>query len=420
MRRATRTISKPERVRHDPRTSDTVVHNRPLIHRSKPRSPRLGRFRHGRHMRHDKRQETRRNPGAIGEVGDGSVAGATGRRRCGIRSRLRRRPIPRPPRPPRPGLLPPAPSPSPPTPPDKRYGYGPSCFFPTHALAVLLAPATAALLAVPSLILGVPLTRTAVPAMAEVAKHGADLVGMGRRTVQDEAGRRDEAGGPAEQPGLERAWPVEGPAGIRPTVLHGWEPPPSPWAAGHRGVDLASPTGATVRSAAPGRVAYAGTVAGRGVLSIEVSRSGRPPLRTTYEPVRPTVRKGQRVTAGQPVAVLQRGPFHCRAPCLHWGLRRGRTYQDPLSLLPAGMRSGGPSRLLPVFGVPLPSGGRTVPRGPETPEPTAQEGTQNQPVAGLMGAVVLAVAALWALGRLTPRRSTRREEGTGERSREPG
>ncbi|MFG2288770.1 murein hydrolase activator EnvC family protein [Streptomyces sp. NPDC048595] len=236
---------------------------------------------------------------------------------------------------------------------------------------------------------------------------------MGQRTVPDEADRRDEAVGPAERPGLERAWPVEGPAGIRPTVLHGWEPPPSPWAAGHRGVDLASPAGATVRSAAPGRVAYAGTVAGRGVLSIEVSRSGRPPLRTTYEPVRPTVRKGQRVTAGQPVAVLQRGPFHCRAPCLHWGLRRGKTYQDPLSLLPASMRSGGPSRLLPVFGVPLPSGGRTVPHGPATPEPTAQEGTQNQPVAGLMGTVVLAVAALWALGRLTPRRSTRREGRTG-------
>ncbi|WP_407288051.1 murein hydrolase activator EnvC family protein [Streptomyces sp. BP-8] len=242
--------------------------------------------------------------------------------------------------------------------------------------------------------------------MAAVAARGAELVGMAQGTEQGGPSERDDAGNPADRRGVERAWPVEGPAGIRPTVLRGWEPPPSPWAAGHRGVDLASPAGATVRSAAPGRVAYAGTVAGRGVLTIEVSRSGRPPFRTTYEPVRPTVRKGQRVTAGQQVAVLQRGPFHCRAPCLHWGLRRGKTYQDPLSLLPRSMRSGGPSRLLPVFGVPLPPGGRTVPRGPESPEPTAQEGRQGPPVAGLMGAVALAAAALWALGRLTPRRST--------------
>ncbi|MFE1773845.1 murein hydrolase activator EnvC family protein [Streptomyces sp. NPDC059008] len=256
-----------------------------------------------------------------------------------------------------------------------------------------------------------PSARTAEPAAGPGDTGHAKETGGAQRAertkapAHGKASKRDEAGGAAEQPGAERAWPVEGPAGIRPTVVRGWEPPPSPWAAGHRGVDLASRAGATVRSAAPGKVAYAGAVAGRGVLTIEVSRSGRPPLRTTYEPVRPTVRKGQRVTAGQPVAVLQRGPFHCRAPCLHWGLRRGKTYLDPLSLLPKGMRSSRPSRLLPVFGVPLPPGGSAVPRGPEAPEPTAQEGRQNPPVAGLMGAVALAVAALWALGRLAPRRS---------------
>ncbi|MEE4423501.1 murein hydrolase activator EnvC family protein [Streptomyces bugieae] len=270
--------------------------------------------------------------------------------------------------------------------------------------------------------------------------QSADLGrGAAGDTTEAEAGGAatgGAGGGGAESGGTppatgERAWPVTGAEGIRPTVLRGWEPPPAPWAAGHRGVDLASSVGATVRAAAPGRVAYAGTVAGRGVLTIEVSRSGRPPLRTTYEPVRATVRKGQRVTAGQPVAVVQRGPFHCRAPCLHWGLRRGRTYLDPLSLLPPSMCGGGPSRLLPVFGVPVPPGSSTTepgdPRPHQSVKPASQMGatpvareTGAAPTgAAVMGAVVLAVAALWALGRLRADRSARgrpvRGGGRGER-----
>ncbi|MGW7578394.1 murein hydrolase activator EnvC family protein [Streptomyces sp. NPDC054765] len=235
-----------------------------------------------------------------------------------------------------------------------------------------------------------------------------------------------EVAGRTDPPGVDRAWPVGGSTGIGPTVVRGWDPPPSPWAAGHRGVDLSAPAGAVVRAAAPGRVAYAGTVAGRGVLTIEMSRSGRPPLRTTYEPVRPTVRKGQLVTAGQPVAVLQRGPFHCRAPCLHWGLRRGKRYLDPLSLLPRSMLRGGPSRLLPVFGVPVPTGDGTIPRHPgpaERPEsavpaqpavsakPAAQGRKTAPAAAALMGAAGLAIAAIWALGRLHRARQAGSEEG---------
>lgn len=214
----------------------------------------------------------------------------------------------------------------------------------------------------------------------------------------------------ADPSGGDRAWPVgETGGGAGPTVVRGWEPPPAPWAAGHRGVDLAAPAGALVRAAAPGRVAYAGTVAGRGVLTIEVSRSGSPPLRTTYEPVRPTVHKGQRITAGQPVAVLQHGPFHCRAPCLHWGLRRGKSYLDPLSLLPDSMLRGGPSRLLPVFGVPLPAGDRTASRHSEAAgpahsavpaKPAAQQRKPLPTGAALTEEAGLVAAAVWALGRL--------------------
>ncbi|MFF8783397.1 murein hydrolase activator EnvC family protein [Streptomyces sp. NPDC015125] len=238
--------------------------------------------------------------------------------------------------------------------------------------------------------------------------HGGPVARPGAAAHREAVARAGPAAG-------DRAWPVGRPGSIGPAVVRGWDPPPSPWAAGHRGVDLGAPTGALVRAAAPGRVAYAGTVAGRGVLTIEVSRSGRPPLRTTYEPVQPTVHKGQRVTAGQPVAVLQRGPFHCRAPCLHWGLRRGKNYLDPLSLLPRSMLRGGPSRLLPVFGVPVPAGDRTVPRhaGPAEPaepaepahsavpaKPAARLRTPAPAGAALAGAAGLVAAAFWALRRL--------------------
>ncbi|MFJ9031212.1 M23 family metallopeptidase [Streptomyces sp. NPDC102274] len=147
-----------------------------------------------------------------------------------------------------------------------------------------------------------------------------------------------------------RAWPV----GSRPAVLRGWEPPATAYGRGHRGVDLAAAVGAPVRAAASGRVSFAGQVAGRGVLSITLSGTGDPPLRTTYEPVSPLVAEGDEVTAGRRVATVTGGPSHCAPGCLHWGLLRGAVYLNPLSLLPRELLRRGPSRLLPVFGVPEP------------------------------------------------------------------
>ncbi|MYR91984.1 M23 family peptidase, partial [Streptomyces sp. SID685] len=41
---------------------------------------------------------------------------------------------------------------------------------------------------------------------------------------------------------------------------------------------------------------------------------------------------------------------HCGAStCVHWGLLRGGTYLNPLSLLPPWLLGRGPSRLLPVL-----------------------------------------------------------------------
>ncbi|MFE2192051.1 murein hydrolase activator EnvC family protein [Streptomyces olivaceus] len=156
------------------------------------------------------------------------------------------------------------------------------------------------------------------------------------------------AGGPSEW-AVARNWPV----GTRPAVLRGWDPPATPYGPGHRGVDLAAADGAPVRAVAAGRVSFAGRVAGRGVVSVELTGTGEPPLRTTYEPVRATVHKGDRVAAGQVLGTAEAAGSHCTA-CLHWGLLRGDTYLDPLTLLPPWLLNSGPSRLLPVLGVPLP------------------------------------------------------------------
>ncbi|MFD8304847.1 peptidoglycan DD-metalloendopeptidase family protein [Streptomyces sp. NPDC059690] len=155
-------------------------------------------------------------------------------------------------------------------------------------------------------------------------------------------------------PAIGRAWPV----GAHPVVLRGWEPPATVYGPGHRGVDLAAPAGTAVRAVAAGRVSFAGRVAGRGVVSVELTGTA---LRTTYEPVRASVRKGDEVAAGEVVGVVEPTGGHCAVACVHWGLLSGRTYLDPLSLLPPWLLHGGPSRLLPVLGVPLPASAAYAP-----------------------------------------------------------
>jgi murein DD-endopeptidase MepM/ murein hydrolase activator NlpD len=167
------------------------------------------------------------------------------------------------------------------------------------------------------------------------------------------------SGGAYADPGSAPAdgvWPLA----PRPQVAAPFDPPDTRWGAGHRGVDLAGRAGQPVRAAAPGRVTFAGRLAGRGVVVVDHGTT-----RTTYEPVDPSVAVGDTVTAGATLGSLQLFGSHCfpRA-CLHWGLIEGRDhYLDPLTLVGAG-----PVRLLPLGGAALPAasgGGRASAPSPD-------------------------------------------------------
>ncbi|WP_210769092.1 M23 family metallopeptidase [Ruania alkalisoli] len=124
-------------------------------------------------------------------------------------------------------------------------------------------------------------------------------------------------------------WPLVPPPPDRAdTIVNGFEPPPAPWAAGHRGVDIAAATGTRVHAAGSGEVTFAGVVVDRPLVVIEHPGG----LRTTYEPVRPEVQAGDLVGVGEPIGSLATGG-HCSG-CLHWGLRNAAgVYLDPMQLL---------------------------------------------------------------------------------------
>ena len=139
---------------------------------------------------------------------------------------------------------------------------------------------------------------------------------------------------------LDGTWPLA----PEPEVVRPFEPPPHPYASGHRGVDLAGRAGQAVLAALPGTIGFAGSIGGKPVVT--VVHGGR---RTTYEPVVASVARGQPVAAGDVLGRLALVDSHCfPAACLHWGLVVGEgddeEYVDPLSLIGPG-----PVRLLPLW-----------------------------------------------------------------------
>lgn len=121
-------------------------------------------------------------------------------------------------------------------------------------------------------------------------------------------------------------WPLAG----RPDVVERFDPPEQRWLAGHRGVDLAGVAGEPVLAVDDGVVAWSGTVAGVGVVSVDHVGG----LRSTYQPVTDRVSRGSRVARGDRLGRLDLGGHCMVVDCLHLGARRGRhAYVDPLPLL---------------------------------------------------------------------------------------
>lgn len=135
-------------------------------------------------------------------------------------------------------------------------------------------------------------------------------------------------------------WPLH----PRPAVARPFDAPSPNWQRGHRGVDLTGSAGQAVHAAGAGTVVFAGNLAGRPLVSI--AHPGG--LRTSYEPVEPAVRPGQRVSAGTVLGALVAGHPGCAAAaCLHWGAMWGAAsradYVDPLGLVATT-----PIRLKPI------------------------------------------------------------------------
>ncbi|MGR2751507.1 murein hydrolase activator EnvC family protein [Agromyces arachidis] len=145
------------------------------------------------------------------------------------------------------------------------------------------------------------------------------------------------SGSAAPMPAAGWQWPLAPPV----RLVEPFRAPLTPYAAGHRGIDLAAGPGTTVRAAAGGTIAFAGPVAGRGVLSIDHGDG----VVSAIEPVAASVAVGDRVAAGEPVATVDEGG-HCASRCVHFGVRVHGEYVSPLLFL------GGLPRavLLPIRG----------------------------------------------------------------------
>ncbi len=145
-------------------------------------------------------------------------------------------------------------------------------------------------------------------------------------------------------------------------VSNQFDRPDTEYSSGHRGIDLPGRVGEPVRAVASGRVTFAGSVAGVGVVTVDHGRE-----RSTYQPVEPGVKRGDKVSAGDVLGRLVARGSHCASACLHLGRLESESYLDPLDRLASSSHV----RLVDPDGpVPAP------PSGP------SGDGTLRRPVGG--------------------------------------
>lgn len=131
--------------------------------------------------------------------------------------------------------------------------------------------------------------------------------------------------------------PVPASGGLSTVLWQRFNPPAQNWLTGHRGVDLLTVPGQWVYAPADGVVTFVGKVGGKPVVSVTHDNG----LRSTFEPVIGTLSKGDLAGRGTIIGYVGTWPngtaSHCPTSplgaCVHWGVRRGSVYLDPLSLL---------------------------------------------------------------------------------------
>ena len=108
-------------------------------------------------------------------------------------------------------------------------------------------------------------------------------------------------------------------------VVRRFEQPLTSWGPGHRGIDLASAQGETIRAPAAGSISFAGQVAGKSVVSIDHGF-----LKSTFEPAVTELGLGTVLGQGEAFGIVSGGSDHCGTSCLHWGLQTDDgSYRDP-------------------------------------------------------------------------------------------
>ena len=127
----------------------------------------------------------------------------------------------------------------------------------------------------------------------------------------------------AKEDGPDWVWPLE-----RFRLEREFVAPPHRYGPGHRGIDLRPLDDAAVRTPAAGTVAFAGQVAGRGVLTIDHGDG----LVTTFEPIVTDLRPGTPVARSDAVGEVGLGG-HASPGSLHFGVRLHGEYVNPLLML---------------------------------------------------------------------------------------
>jgi septal ring factor EnvC (AmiA/AmiB activator) len=125
------------------------------------------------------------------------------------------------------------------------------------------------------------------------------------------------------------AWPLDGHRLVARYVA-----PAHAYGAGHRGIDLAPTGSAVVRAPADGVIAFAGAVAGRGVVTIDAGAG----VVVTLEPVQTETVAGVTVHRGDAVGTLSVGG-HAAPGTLHLGVRVDGEYVNPLTMYGVAARA---------------------------------------------------------------------------------